>query len=102
MDKFYSVVKYRGEGCVLDFIFLTGWESILKEICTYWALKALSVRVNYVTPYEHKTMASINLEDDFQRMCNIHCIFKINVVDMMLETVNNNSTKGTFGSSTPL
>lgn len=45
-------------------------------------------------------MASISSENGFQRMCNIHSIFKINVVDMLLETVNNN-IEGISGSLTP-
>lgn len=33
-------------------------------------------------------MSSISLEDFFQQICNIHHIFKNNIVDMIVEVVN--------------
>lgn len=97
---FYTVVKYKGEGCVLDLTILSGWELLLEEICTYWHLQASSVKVKYIIPDEQKTVASISSEDDFQTMCNIHRLFKINVVDMLVETVDSN-TEDNSGSSRP-
>ncbi|XP_039118108.1 uncharacterized protein LOC120254027 [Dioscorea cayenensis subsp. rotundata] len=100
MDMFYTVVKYKGEGCVLDLTILSGWELLLEEICTYWHLQASSVKVKYIISDEQKTVASISSEDDFQTMCNIHWLFKINVVDMLVETVDSN-TEDNSGSSRP-
>lgn len=36
----------------------------------------------------HWMMSSISLEDFFQQICNIHHIFKNNIVDMIVEVVN--------------
>ena len=88
MGTFHSITLYKGEGRVLRFIVLTGWEPILKKICKRWNLKAPQVRVKYVLPDEHKTISSISFESDFQRICRIHLMFNNNVADMIVEVMD--------------
>ena len=88
MDTFCGVVRYKHDGCIVYFIVLIGWESILIEICARLFLEAPLVRVKYYIPNAHRTTSCISSKCDFSRMGDVHHMLKNNVVDMLIKEVN--------------
>ncbi|XP_039138187.1 uncharacterized protein LOC120275627 [Dioscorea cayenensis subsp. rotundata] len=66
METFSAVVRYKGEGRVLQFTVLSSWKSVMGEICAPWDVDVFEVKVKFVTPYGYKTLCPIESDADFQ------------------------------------
>lgn len=48
------MVKYKGKECVMQFIVLSSWETLLGKKYERWAIDISWVRVKFVTLYVYK------------------------------------------------